>query len=362
MAYSDIKDPSEFFHTQLYTGTGADQDVVNDAHAGNFKPDFLIIKNRGNASYGPHYYDSTRGVKRYLYSDQNYGDDQETNNGNGSGSVQLFNTNGFRGGASSNFFNVAWTNGLDNTYVAWQWKINGGTTSTLSNTGPNSVVQVNTTMGVSILTYTGNGSNSNVKHGLGEVPDMIWVKRRDGGDADWAVWHKDLGTSSYFLKLNSTAAEASGVWDGVYPSSEKFFISGGSGFVNVNGSNYVAYAFKSKQGFSKFGKYTGNGNANGPFVYTGFKPAFVMLKRINTTSNWIIMDNKRNTFNEMESRLFPNLTNAEATQSTYGLDFLSNGFKLRDTVSQSNGSGSTYIYMAYAENPFVAGGIPTTAK
>ena len=132
---------------------------------------------------------------------------------------------------------------------------------------------------------------------------------------------------------------------------------------NEVSNDCVAYCFAEKQGYSKFGKYVGNGDANGPFVYTGFKPAFVMLKRSNTTSNWIIMDNKRNTFNEMESRLFPNLANAEQTQSTYGLDFLSNGFKLRDTVSQSNGSGSTYIYMAFAESPFTTStGIPTTAR
>jgi len=361
MAYTNIDDPSAFFHVQTYTGTGANQDVVNDAHAGDFKPDFLIIKNRGNASYGPHFYDSTRGVKRYLYSDQNYGDDQETNNANGTGSVQLFNTDGFRGGSSTNIYNILWTNGLDNTYVAWQWKINGGTTSTLSNTGPDSVVQVNTTMGVSVLTYTGNGSNSNVKHGLGEVPDMIWVKRRDGGDADWAVWHKDLGTSSYFLKLNSNVAEASGVWDGVYPSSEKFFISGGSSFVNVNGSNYVAYAFKSKQGFSKFGRYTGNGNANGAFVYTGFKPAFVMVKRTDSTGSWIINDRRRNGYNPDNLDMYLNLTDDDEDNDRF--DLLSNGFKARLNSSPSNASTGNYIYMAYAENPFVTStGTPTTAR
>jgi hypothetical protein len=361
MAYTDIDDPSEYFHTQLYTGTGSNQDVVNDAHAGDFKPDFLIIKNRSNGNYGVHIYDSTRGVKRYLYTDQNYGDDQETHNGNGTGSVQLFNTNGFRGGSSTNIYNILWTNGLNSSYVAWQWKINGGTTSTLSNTGPDSVVQVNTTMGVSVLTYTGNGSNSNVKHGLGEVPDMIWVKRRDGGDADWAVWHKDLGTSSYFLKLNTTAAEASGVWDGVYPSSEKFFISGGSSFTNVNGSNYVAYVFKSKQGFSKIDKYVGNGNANGPFVYTGFKPAFVMTKRTDSAGDWIITDLKRSGYNGGNKELFPNLTQGEDSDSRY--DLLSNGFKINVNYATSNASGGTYVYMAFAENPFVTStGIMGTAR
>jgi len=376
MAYTAIDDGTSFFHTQLYTGTGANQDVVNDAHSGNFKPDFLIIKNIGSGSYGPHLYDSMRGVsdKRYAFHiDQNYGDDQEQTS---SGTVvQTFDTDGFRAGSSTNIYNILWINGLNNNYIAHQWKINGGTTSSLSNTGPDSVVQINTTMGVNILTYTGNGSNSNVKHGMGEIPDMLWVKRRNGGDSSWAVWHKDLVTpAANFLKLDATDAEASGVWDGVHPSDEKFFISGGSSYTNVSGSDYVAYIFKSKQGFSKFSKYTGNGHSEGlgPFVYTGFAPALVIIKRIDSTQDWIVHDYKLGTKastgsskgnkGNVNSAAY-RLNNTSAIDDWGDIDMLSTGFIPRSDAASINASNGKYIYMAFAEHPLVTStGIPTTAR
>jgi hypothetical protein len=269
-------------------------------------------------------------------------------------SYQTFNTDGF---TVPEGFDMAYSG----PYVAWQWKANGGTTSSLSNTGPDSAVQVNSDAKFVIGTYTGNGSNSNVKHGLGETPDMLIVKRRTGGTGSWAVWHKDL-TTAYWLRLDTTIAQASGVWDGLNPNSEKFFITGGSSNVNISGSDYVFYAWKSVQGYSKFGKYVGNGNTNGAFIYTGFKPAWVMVKRTDGVTNWRLFDSKRSGFNADTSQLYPNLSNAEDAAGDQ-IDLLSNGFKNRTVSGDQNISGASYIYMAFAENPFTTStGVPTTAR
>ena len=369
MAYTAIDDGTSFFHTQLYTGTGANQDVVNDAHSGDFKPDLLWIKNRGHGSYGPHWYDSSRGVKRYFYSDQAYGDDLEQYNAQGNSSVQLFNTNGFRGGSSTNIYQILWINGLNNTYVAWQWKANGGTTSSNTDGNITSTVQANTNAGFSIVTYTGNGSNNQtIGHGLGVQPSWWVVKRRDA-DADWWFGASSiLGGTSNYLKLNSTAANASSnnIW-GDSPASSSVFRVSNNANLNASGGTYVAYLFANKQGYSKFGGYIANGNADGPFVYTGFKPAFLMLKNAtNSGYNWWMLDNKRNPSNLTDEILYANLTAAEFDGSGHatnmGVDFLSNGFKVRTTNTAINNSGGTNIYMAFAENPFVAGGVPTTAR
>lgn len=274
--------------------------------------------------------------------------------------VTAFGTNGFTVGSAADV--------NEDNLVAWQWKASGTTSSNTDGT-ITSTVQANTDAGFSIITYTGTGANATVGHGLGVTPNIVFYKNRtDSGitgstNGNWIVQSSALNVDEY-IKLNETEAAATdtGYFRSTRPSSTVLTL-GNYNSNNGSSDNLIAYCFAEKQGYSKFGKYVGNGSTNGVFVYTGFKPAFVMIKRSNTTSNWIIMDNKRNTFNEMESRLFPNLDSAEQTQSTYGLDFLSNGFKLRDTVSQSNGSGSTYIFMAFAENPFTtSSGIPTTAR
>jgi len=346
MPYTNIDDPSAYFQTKTYTGNSGVQFVTNDGNS-DLQPDWVWIKNR-TVAYSHQLYDSSRGTTKALFSDLT---NAETTVANG---LVTFNTNGF--GVNS----AAAVN--ENELVAWQWKANGGTTSSNTDGSITSTVQVNQDAGFSIVTYTTAGSAATIGHGLGAKPDVILLKKRNGA-ISWYVRHVSTGTS--YLNLNLTSAAVSNpaaTWTTTEPTTSVYSIGTSTDF-NISGGEYVAYCFASKQGFSKFGKYVGNGSTNGTFVYTGFKPAFVILKRTNTTSNWIIMDNKRNTFNEMESRLFPNLANAEQTESTYGLDFLSNGFKLRDTVSQSNGSGSTYIYMAFAEHPFVTStGIPTTAR
>jgi hypothetical protein len=354
MAYTNIDDPSAYFQTAIYNGSNSLQAITNDGNS-DLKPDWLWIKHR-NGTENHMLVDSTRGKTKYLLSDSNIAEQTVTSR------VETFDTDGFTVNGSSNPVNA-----LGGTYVAWQWKANGGTTSSNTDGDITSIVQVNQDAGFSIMTYSGTtGDVHTIGHGLGVTPQVWIVKQRSGNSEfqDWFFWHHQMAASNIIdnrmLFLNSTAAI--GTYTGINAVTSST-IRVKSSTTAQNGDTYVAYAFAEKQGYSKFGSYIGNGNADGPFVYTGFKPAFVMLKRTNTTSNWIIMDSKRNAFNEMESRLFPNLANAEQTQSTYGLDFLSNGFKLRDTVSQSNGSGSTYIYMAFAENPFTTStGIPTTAR
>lgn len=343
--YTAIDDPSAYFQTATYTGTGSSLSITNDGNS-DLKPDICWIKTRSSSTYNHVFTDSSRGSTKVLVTQGTNAEADVTN------SITSYNTDGFTLGdwAHVNYSGV--------TYVGWQWKANGGTTSSLSNTGPDSVVQVNSDAKFVIGTYTGNGSNSNVKHGLGETPDMLIVKRRTGGTGSWAVWHKDL-TSAYWLRLDATVTQATGVWDGLDPNSEKFFISGGSSNVNISGSDYVFYAWKSVQGYSKFGKYAGNENANGPFIYTGFKPACIILKNATVVSNWRIFDTKRPTYNTA-LRLMPNSTAAEQTDTQ--IDILSNGFKIRASDSEIN-SGATHVYMAFAENPFVTStGIMGTAR
>ena len=235
-------------------------------------------------------------------------------------------------------------------------------------------MQVNQTAGISIVTFTGNNTNdATIGHGLGVTPAMIITKNRSDA-VSWRVWHQNL-TADTSLFLNDTNGETGAGSHGAgyiktVGSSTYSTYQGTSDSNGVNGSSdsMIAYCFAEKKGFSKIGQYYGNGNGtsgggHGPFIYTGFKPAFVMIKRTNTSGNFFIMDTKRDPINVMDKRLFANLTNAEQTNTEYVVDFYSNGFKLKGYVSQSNASGSRYTYMAFASNPFVSSqGIPTTAR
>ena len=223
--------------------------------------------------------------------------------------------------------------------------------------------QVNSDAGFSIVTWAGGGTGS-LGHGLGVVPDMWIVKNRDYA-VSWAVGFSDssiLGGTSNYLSLNTTGAIATynNIW-GSSPVNSSVITMAGDRSVNISGDDYVAYFFKAKQGYSKFGSYVGNGSAYGPFVYTGFKPAMIILKRTDATNNWLIYDHKRSGYNPKQDKLYPDDASAEDA-STTSVDLLSNGFKLRASSASQNASGGTYIYMAFAENPFVAGGIPTTAR
>jgi hypothetical protein len=348
MPYSSVDKPSSYFDTKLYTGTGATQSISGL----NFSPDLVWLKSRGEAQ--DHYlFDSIRTATKALSSNLTL--DEQTY----SDSLTSFNSDGFTLGASTrinkNTFN----------HVGWCWDANGAGSSNTSGS-ITSTVSANTTSGFSIVSYTANAqSTATVGHGLGVAPSMIIFKERSG-TSDWMVYHKSLGAGNS-IKLNSTSASASNTisFGNTSPTSSLFTIGENGGDYQTNYPNtatYIAYCFAEIKGYSKFGSYTGNGNADGTFVYTGFKPAWVLVKVTSTTDDWNLIDNKRDPYNEgSELVLYPNSSAADTAATRF--DMLSNGFKMRTTNVSCNGSGSTYIYMAFAENPFVSSkGIPTCAR
>ena len=359
MAYSDIKDPSAHFQATTYTGAGANTVVTNGGNS-DLKPDLLWIKNR-TAGYAHFVVDSSRNISYaqnssnapYLETDSTAA---ENNNQNW---MQSVNTDGFTTGIAEH------TNcNSGSAYVAWQWKANGGTTTAFSESGsnPGGTRQTNTDAGFSIISYTGTGSNGTIAHGLPSTPEFIIFKRRNNANF-WCVWHQAIG-DDYKLALQSTdGLDADGAFmNSTLPTSTNITVGGASVNTNADGGTYICYAWSPVQGYSKFGKYVGNGSDDGPFVYTGFKPAFLMMKEYSSAGgNWVNFDNKRDVDNVLIHRLHPNTTAGDNTSRNY-IDFYSNGFKMRNTDADHNQSGETMLYMAFAENPFVAGGVPTTAR
>jgi len=357
MAYTTIDDPSAHFQSFLYTGNQSSRNITLDGNS-DLQPDLYWYKAR-NSNH--HYWvDSSRGTTKYLYSSLANAEATVA-----SAYVTSFNTNGFNVGGGDSGTNA---NGI--SFANWAWKANGGTTSSNTDGSITSTVQANQDAGFSIVTYTGTGANATVGHGLGVTPNIVFYKNRtDSGitgstNANWIVQSSALNVDEY-IKLNETAAAATdtGYFRSTRPSSTVLTL-GTYNSNNGSSDNLIAYCFAEKQGYSKFGKYVGNGNANGTFIYTGFKPAWVMIKRTtgNGTHQWYIYDNKRDEANVMEQVLQAQGTNAEITSSNI-LDFLSNGFKQRSNTQTTNTSGASYIYMAFAENPFVTStGIPTTAR
>jgi hypothetical protein len=366
MAYTTIDDPSEYFTTLIYTGNATDnRNLTNNANAGDFKPDWLWLKERG-ATSSHQLHDSTRGSSFAVMSDSTAVEDEDANR------VQAFQTNGFQVGTAStvNQNNIA--------MVAWQWKANGGTTTTndASSTGVgsiDSVIQANTTAGFSIVTYTGNGTEgASFAHGLGVAPDLVIIKGRSHAD-NWPVFNGTSNTTSRSLHLEGNDAEIpvssynfwNLYWDETRPSSTVVTL-GVDAKLNGDGRTFVAYCFVGIPGYSKLGTYVGNGSganssANGTFVYTGFKPAWVMVKATTVAQGWNIFDNKRTPTNEMGEFLFADTADAETTGYD-SMDFLSNGFKLRRNLNGTNDSDQSYVYLAFAEHPFVSStGTPTTA-
>ncbi|NDG32989.1 hypothetical protein EB118_23340 [bacterium] len=259
--------------------------------------------------------------------------------------MQAFNSNGFQVGGND------YTNSGSATYVGWQWK-GGGTPAVTNNNGSiTSTVSANTTAGFSIVTYTGTGANATVGHGLGVAPQMIIVKNRSSV-VSWPVYHANLTSAAYAIYLNKTDAQGSfpTLWNSTAPTSTVFSLGTGGSESNGTG-NFVAYCFSAVSGYSAFGSYTGNGSTDGPFVFVNFRPRFLMLKRTDAADNWYLYDTARDTFNVVDRHIHPNLSNAEGTGLAF-LDILSNGFKLRQSYTALNASGGTYIYAAFAENPF----------
>jgi hypothetical protein len=345
MPYSNIDKPSKYFDSLAYSGNSTTRSITDL----NFKPDLLWIKSRSNATVHL-LFDAVRGVSKRLISNLTNAESTET-------AISSFDTNGWTmDGDTAN-------NGTGRTYVAWTWL---GANTTVSNTSGTitSTVSANTTSGFSIVSWTGNATNSTIGHGLGVTPALILSKNRTDVD-NWSLWHQRLSaTSGKYMTFNDTGAEQtdSTIWN-TAPTSTVFGV-GTNNRANGNGDAMIAYCFAEVKGFSKFGSYTGNGSTDGTFVYTGFKPAYVMIKQTNTSGNdWYVYDNKRETYNFMNNILRPNTADADTITTVVSLDFLSNGIKMRGTNTGMNGSGSTYIYMAFAENPFVSSkSIPTTAR
>ena len=350
MAYSTISKPSLHFNTKLYTGNGGTQSITGVG----FQPDWTWIKGR---SFSDNHVltDAVRGVTKTIFSDLTAVEETQT------GGLTAFGSDGFSVGS------LAEVNTNNATIASWNWK--AGTGQGSSNTAGSintTYTSVNTTAGFSISKFTATGSNATVGHGLGVAPAMVILKNLDSARS-WAVGHNGLTNWNYHCYLNATNAENSDstMFQGTAPSSTVFSV-GTASETNESGDNFIAYCFAEKTGYSKFGSYEGNGNADGTFVYLGFKPAWLMVKPIDAADNWVMFDNKRLGFNSSTSPFnFAGANNSNAeTTDTGQLDLLSNGFKIRNSGNTVNRT-STFIYMAFAEAPLVANvgaSIPATAR
>ena len=318
-----------YMAAMTYTGTGSSQTIANSAA---FQPDLVWIKSRSAATDNK-LTDSVRGATLALVSNSTAAETTDTTG------LTAFNSSGFTLGTSTTYNNNA------ATYIAWQWKANGTAVSNTSGT-ITSQVSANPTAGFSVVTYTGTGANATVGHGLGVAPSLIILKYRNIS-SNWSVYHASVGnTGRLALNLTDAVNTSSTFWNNTSPTSTVFSL--GSNFADTN--TYVAYCFAAIAGYSAFGSYTGNGSADGPFVYLGFRPRFVLIKRSDVAENWVIVDTARNPYNAVTDWLFANTSDSTYTFSSP--DILSNGFKLRNVGTGSNNSGSTYIYAAFAENPF----------
>ena len=349
MAYITFQ-PHDYFNSVLWAGNGSAGRNITGV---GFLPDWVWIKNRSRSSNHT-IVDVTRQSGTYPFSStQTSAEDTDTNQ------VSALISDGITIGSSTN------TNANSENLVGWFWRAGGGAGS--SNTAGSintTTTSVNTTSGISISTYTGTGSNATVGHGLGVAPKWVMIKRRDD-TGDWRIFTEVNGNQSQ-LSLNQTSAADSGnstIWNSTSPTTTTFSIGTHSN-INSNGGTYVAYCFAEKKGFSKFGTYTGNGVADGAFVYTGFKPAFLLIKESSQSGeSWIMHDSTRSTENVTDEVLFANANQQEeANQSSKGIDFCANGFKIRSTDAVLN-DGEKYVYMAFAKEPVVASnGDPATAR
>ena len=344
-----IANGAKYMAATTYTGTGSSLSISNAVNSVSFQPDFVWIKNRGNTTSHV-LQDSIRGAGKSLFSNATAAE-----SGNTGDLISSFNASGFTvndtylGGSGG-----GGTDGSGYTYIGWQWKAGGTAVSNTSGTITSSV-SANTTAGFSVVTYTGTGANATVGHGLGVAPSMVVFKVRSTTNS-WLVYHVSVGATAYLL-LDSTAASTTSAlaFNNTAPTSSVFTISTGNA-VNQSAQTYVAYCFTAIAGYSAFGSYTGNGSTDGPFVYCGFRPRFVMVKRTDAADSWGIFDSSRDTYNAENALLRAESANAEASLTSlvgnpFG-DFLSNGFKVRNTSTLDNTSGGTYIYAAFAENPF----------
>ena len=338
---AQINKPSEHINTVLYTGNGSSQSVTGVG----FQPDLCIFKNRDQA-LNPTVVDAVRGLK-YLYTTEPGGE------GDYSSNFTSFDSDGFSVGTAAN------VNGSGDDMLCYNWKANGSGSANTDGT-ISSTVSANQTSGFSIVKYTGNAtSGATVGHGLNAVPKVMWVKNLDASE-NWSVYHNSIGNTKFLrLNQNNATTTSSTIWNDTTPTSSVFTVGNGAS-VNGSGNEFIAYCFAEKKGYSKFGSYIGNGSTDGTFIYTGFKPAWVLWKKTDI-ENWGIANNKSSPFNVVSLKVRVDTAIIEATGDNF--DFVSNGFKIRTTSGEYNTSGSTYIYMAFAENPLVGtNNIPCTAR
>jgi len=349
MAYSTINKSTEHFNTKLYTGTGSSNALTGVG----FQPDWTWIKRRNSA--GDHeLYDAVRGVTKAIYAN---GTSAEYTHTNG---LTAFGTDGFTVGSGGS------VNNSSDTYVAWNWKANGAGSVDSSSGSISATVSANTTAGFSIIKFTNPSSgNFTIPHGLGVAPDMLFFKCT-GGTQSWFILQKDLASyTDRYLRLQTDAAQITYTMQTQAPTSTLLYLN--SGGVSNAGAETICYAFASKTGYSKFGKYVANQNSNGTFTYTGFKPKFVMIKRFSDTGNWVMQDNKRSTSggaNPNDDWLYANNNDAEYDAGSYPLDMISNGFKIRhgNGSYQNEPSGAEYLYMAFGQTLVGSNNIPCTAR
>ena len=348
MAYTTIDKPTDYFETKLYSGNGGTQNITGL----DFAPDWVWIKERTSTSDNM-LYDTVRGATNRLES--NTTDDEASS----ATQLNAFNSDGWTTGSS------AGTNESGQTYVSWNW-LAGGTASSNTDGSITSSVSANTTAGFSIIKFNTSSASANsletIGHGLNAVPKMIILKPYTVTDK-WFTYHVGIGNAKYIqLESTNAATSQSDTFGSTDPTSSVFSIH--TQFWGSNSNDIIGYCFAEKKGYSKFGSYVGNGSSSGSYIHLGFKPALIITKRTDGISHWLMMDNKRDTFNVAKTLVVANESDSESDWGTgRNIDFLSNGFKARSTSTGLNISGSSYIFMAFAENPFVTStGIPTTAR
>ena len=353
MSYTNgLDNPELYFQNQIWDGNGSTNAITFDGSE-NMQPDMVWIKITLGSNSGV-IHDSVRGTTKRIET-ASTGEESTVS------SFSSFDTDGFTLSGNDGYVN---TNDDSNTYCAWSWKAGTSFTNDASSTGIgtiDSTGSVNETAGFSIVSYTSTGSNGSIKHGLSTAPSMMIFKRRSGDTENWPVYHQALGNTHYVM-LNATDAQSSSTarFNDTSPTSSVFTV-GTSGDTNGGSSPFICYCFSERKGYSKFGSYTGNGNADGTFVYTGFKPAFVMVKPTTTADNWVMLDNKRLGYNPDNNFVYAN--KAFGQNDADIIDFTSNGFKQTSSGGTSNRSGDTFIYMAFSESPFTnSSGVPNNAR
>jgi len=347
MAYTTINKSTDYFNTKIYTGDGTNSHAITGV---GFQPDWTWIKDRDDTS--SHLLtDAVRGATKGLKTNGNDGESTGDTN------LKSFDSDGFTVGSSGRNNQ----NGASN--VSWNWKANGAGSANTDGSINTTATSANTTAGFSISKYTGTGSSATIGHGLAASPNIVLIKMISSTD-DWSFQTSALGYSKY-LVLNGTGSAPNTSGALVSSVSSTTVTVDGNAYVNSSGATYVMYCFSEKSGYSKFGTYTGNGSTDGTFIYTGFKPTFVIFKRSSGTGGWIIHDNKRsesNGGNSLRKYLVAQTSGSEGTNDYFTIDTLSNGFKLKSTDGESNQSGQTYIYMAFGQSIVGSNNIPATAR